>query len=143
MTDYAKAFDEAAVLAEAERIVRDALYDEPAPGVAASIHVGSDSYAAVVTDVVRYKSGARKGKVRAIRVAHVEYDNRAVIERRATGGYGKDFTVDVGHPSVKPRGEPATYTRRDKYDSVRWVREGSTWESVSLGTARDYRDPHF
>lgn len=141
--DWAKAFADEAVLAEAERIVRDSLYDDPPVGTPASVGVGSDSYPAVVTDVVRFKTGARAGKVRAISVAHIDYDPDAVTDKRATGGYGKDFTVDVTHPSVKPRGHAETYTRRDKHGGVRWVREGSDWQSVGLGVARDYRDPHF
>jgi len=143
MSDWSDTFAETAVIAEAERIVRDALYDDPIVGAPASIGVGSDSYPAVVTDVVRYKTGAKAGKVRKILVAQVNYEPAAVTARRETGGYGHDHTIDVTHPSVTVRDKRA-YTRRDRFGGVRWVREGGgDYDRVALGEARDYRDPHF
>lgn len=127
----------------AERLAEAEAQAHPYRGQAATIGSGSDSYAAVVTDVTLFKSGRRAGQVRSVTVAWITYDPEAVVVSRQTGGYGSDQTVDVTHPSVRVTGHRETFTAREQYGRIVWRKQGCSWGSLYLGAARDYRDPSF
>lgn len=109
----------------------------PEVGAPASIRVGSDVYPAIVQKVVLFKTGERTGQVRLVEVTRFNYEAEAIIERRETGGYGCDFTVDVTHPSVDVHGYTETFYA-DKFGSLH-----SDGLRLHIGTARYYQDPHF
>lgn len=127
----------------AERLAEAEVQRHPFAGQAATIHVGSDSYAAVVTSVTLFKTGARAGQARSVEVSWIDYEPEAVVASRQTGGYGSDRTVDVTHPSVQVRpGLRYVFTSRERNGRIVWAQQGGGGH-LFLGYARDYRDPCF
>lgn len=106
-------------------------------GMAATMHVGSDLYAMVVTEVISSKK---------IRVADMMDEDYATLNENGKNVQmlSKDQMkkyVDVTDTSIIPIGEVYSY-RKNK----RWVAEGrGLWETggVHLGHATEYMDPSF
>lgn len=90
----------------------DYLKQNPAVGMPATFGIGSDSYAMVVTDVIRFKTGAKTGQVKAV-IAKNENENEE-----------KFYVTKSG--------------RIQKRDN-----DGYSYGSLTIGFARDYRDPNF
>ena len=112
------------------------------PGMAATMFVGSDRYAMVVTEVINDKT---------IKVAHV-YDED--VEK---------FVENEGTPDMMPDEVLASYIEMENYTpsrgsnwgcgitytyrkNGRWLPKGSDmWDtcSIHIGKANNYRDPSF
>ena len=112
----------------------------PSVGMCATMFVGSDRYAMVVTEVINKKK---------IRVDYMEDSH--YNEAKTTDESGADFIpaykmnvytqINDDRTSIVPRGQIYTY-RKNK----RWMREcDSCWGtcSIHLGKADNYRDPSF
>lgn len=112
----------------------------PSVGMCATMFVGSDRYAMVVTEVINKKK---------IRVDYMEDSH--YNEAKTTDENGADFVplckmhvytqINDERTSIVPRGRIYTY-RKNK----RWMREGDDcWGtcSIHLGKADNYRDPSF
>ena len=112
----------------------------PDPGTCATMYVGSDRYAMVVTEVISPKK---------IRIDHLNdylYKNR-VRERNGVQFIDKDDmcqyyeVVNQEDGSRKWRGD--VYTQRR---NGRWIEQGSSMHGtggIHLGRAENYRDPNF
>lgn len=110
------------------------------PGIGATMFVGSDSYAMVVTEVITPKK---------IKVAHVldshmkEFvinDGIMNLPTDLLKEYEKFVPDEFGHCGFYV---PRTYTLRK---NGRWMPAGSNmWEtgSVHIGVAENYRDPSY
>ena len=114
---------------------------KPVVGMLATMFVGSDRYAMVVTEVFNNKK---------IRVSHLDpLDENAETYTDENGAeiiYGHMWTghytvVSDDKKSIVPTGK--IYTYRKNY---RWMPKGSdAWGtcSIHLGKAENYRDPDF
>ncbi len=100
-------------------------------GMTATMFVGSDSYAMVVTEVISPK------KIRVSRMMDEDYyKNVQMLSKEQMKKY-----VYVTDTTIIPIGEVYSY-RKNK----RWVAEGcGLWETggIHLGHATEYRDPCF
>jgi len=136
---------------------RNAMY---VPGEPATMCIGSDSYAMLVVAVDRFKTGAKKGQVKAVHAVHRTHDG---IRPEMVWDYSGDqpiYTLAV-----------ETYTRRESRRGPCWrhsgartawlddneadcftcwdnrqprfIEKGSDYCSLVVGYAEDYRDPHF
>jgi hypothetical protein len=89
-------------------------------GQGATTHYGSDCYAYTIADVVRIKSGTRKGQVKSL-------------------GLRRDICTAVGGtwPDVE-------YSfASDPTAQIEWYSVGAkNSTSISIGHRREYRDPH-
>lgn len=113
---------------------------KPEIGMAATMFVGSDRYAMVVTEVINDKT---------IRVEHLKdedeekylilgMDDVQRLDPRRIGNY---VYLDIHENKIMPYGTVYTY-RKNK----RWMPKGQDcWGtcSVHLGVADSYRDPSF
>ena len=106
-------------------------------GMAATMFVGSDSYAMVVTEVISQK------KIRLSHMMDEDYstlnendNNIQMLSKNQMKKY-----IYVTDTSIIPIGVVYSY-RKNK----RWIAEGSgLWETggIHLGHATEYRDPSF
>jgi hypothetical protein len=119
MTTYTAEQTAAIALVQAQRWgqeSRDAqafLIQNPAVGMPATFGIGSDSYAMTVVAIEYFKTGARAGQVKAV------------------------FAADEGRtPERFVMTKQGRLQKRDQYES-------RFYGSLSIGYARDYRDPSF
>jgi len=139
---------------------RNASYE---PGAPATLCVGSDSYAMMIVDVSRFRSGSKRGEVREIYAVHHNYDGTPRPEmiwdysgEQPTYTYGVEtFTrresrgpdrCRVHRPDWAPTPfdtDPADCYVCWEMQQPRFVRKGSEHLSLVVGYACDYRDPHF
>ena len=109
---------------------------EPVVGMAATMFVGSDRYAMVITEVISPKK---------IRVDHMdnsdyntlnENDKMQNLSKKQMMNY-----VNVTDKTITPSGDIFSYRKNH-----RWIKEGQDlWGtgSIHLGHAENYRDPSF
>jgi len=106
-------------------------------GMVATLFVGSDSYAMVVTEVISPKK---------IRVSHMMDEDYSTLDENdenvqfLSKNQMKKY-VHVTDTTILPIGEIYSY-RKNK----RWIGEGrGLWETggIHLGHATNYRDPSF
>lgn len=134
------------------------------PGEPATLYVGSDSYRMLVVAVDRYKSGAKRGQVKAIHAVHLNHDNtpRPSVEwdftdDQPTYTYGVDtYTrreprtaglkcwLHEDRHNAPPRNpaDPDCYSCWSR-SHPRFVERGGDHCALVVGYADDYRDPHF
>jgi hypothetical protein len=130
-----------------------------APGAKATHYVGSDSYASVVKDVERFKSGARKGQIKAIVACHIDLAEDGTFTERPHMEWvkeGDDFVPVPKYDRFLPVVQgPCPYCSTPS--SICWhcnhagdvgYFERSSgrvayWSKLVVGEAVDYRDPHF
>ena len=104
-------------------------------GNVATYYIGSDSYADIVTNVVRFKSGARAGQINYLETTHEVNGVKTRFhakEIRCTSS-NCERSADVKNCvscDQKARGIFRYYSRS-------WTGE------VAVGYAKEYRDPHF
>ena len=134
--------------------------DEIVVGAPATHYVGSDSYAAIVVGVERFKTGARAGRIKAIIACNADVQEDGSLKPRP---HVKWHFPEDGEPYTAPEYDrflSKDYTRSNR----RWnealgqfVTEEETytrycersegrvawWSSLVVGYADDYRDPHF
>lgn len=155
----------------ADKAERDAKYpriapDDIKPGDPATHYVGSDSYAAVVIDVERFKSGKRKGQIKAILAANADVNEDGTLTPRPHGNMIIDFAQDENGDPVAifmpeyDRFLPREVTVTEMYwdDETGWPERREVteirfnersngkvayWSSLRVGYAHNYRDPHF
>lgn len=131
-------------------------------GMPATHYVGSDSYAAVVVDVEYFKSGARKGEIKAIVACKADVSDSGELTARPLMkwvGWDADKNEPVSAPEYDrflPRviGECNFHSKAHelchhckvagqvRYES-RFEGKVAYWSSLVVGYARDYRDPSF
>lgn len=131
-------------------------------GMPATHYVGSDSYAAVVVDVEYYKSGARKGEIKAIVACKADVSDSGELTPRPTMkwvGWDDEKNEPITVPDYDrflPRvigecsfhNEPSAYCHdcktagRVRYET-RFEGKVARWSRLVVGYARDYRDPSF
>lgn len=133
-------------------------------GMPATHYVGSDSYAAVVVDVEYFKSGARKGEIKAIVACKADVSDSGELTPRPYMkwvGWDADKNEPVSAPEYDrflPRvigacdfhsaGKVSECCHHCKvagqvrYES-RFEGKVAYWSSLVVGYARDYRDPSF
>lgn len=87
-------------------------------GAPATYYIGSDSYGETVSDVLRFKSGARKGQIKEIHIREDAWSGPTVFR-----------------PEVDSNG-------KTHYLLVTGGRKAWYGELV-VGFRQDYRDPHF
>lgn len=133
------------------------------PGEPATHYIGSDSYRMLVVAVDRYKSGAKRGQVKAIHAVHLNHDNtpRPSVVWAFTGDQPTyTYGVDT-YTRREPRGTGPCYAharpRVETWDVIpqdecfncwhneqpRYVERGGDHGTLVVGYADDYRDPHF
>lgn len=97
-------------------------------GMPATVGVGSDSYATVVTEVVRFKSGARAGLINYIKVDRFEHKF-----------YAKELKKCYRHENheAKDHCVPCYQKNLGVYNF-----KHKDWFKATVGYAIDYRDPH-
>lgn len=116
-------------------------------GDLATFSVGSDSYAEVVTEVVRFKTGKRAGQIKYIKVSRQDENFLAypVVCRshadapRLTNDdpYVVEGKIYFAKP-VCPQCWLAAHNAIDFRPNAE-----TYYMSVAVGYAKDYRDPHF
>lgn len=162
--DHSRYWNDGLTYEEVRAARRAAMY---IPGEPATMYIGSDSYRMLVIAVDRYKSGAKRGQVKAIHAVHLNHDNtpRPSVEW--------DYTpMDAGDQPTYTYGVE-TYTRREprwtgpcyahsrpieqqrdliprdecfncwEAEQPRFVEKGQDYCTLVVGYAEDYRDPHF
>jgi len=134
--------------------------NEITPGMVATHYVGSDSYAVIVSGVERFKSGARKGQIKAITTVNAEEGENgewiAKPHTRIMGWIGQEPIMQEEHDRFLPRvigpchyhSEPSRFCHSCKSaGEIRYNErcDGKVayWSSLVVGYARDYRDPSF
>ena len=157
---------------EADRAEHAANYpviapDDIKPGDLATHYVGSDSYACMVVEVERFKSGKRKGQIKAISTVNVDLDDDGtVIPRPHSQSIIVDFSEDADGnpvPVFMPKFDrflPTEVETTESYwsDETGWPERRKTteirfygrcngriayWSSLRVGYAHEHRDPHF
>jgi hypothetical protein len=105
--------------------------DEPHAGMGATYLAWSDRYAYTVTNVLRYKSGAKAGQVKAVQAT------RDIATRIDTNGMSdsQDYTYETN-----PNAQVETYTLRS---NGRFIREGQTSGVLAIGNRNEYYDFSF
>ena len=133
---------------------------EIAPGMVGTHYVGSDSYAVIVSSVERFKSGARKGQIKAITTVNAEQgENGEWIANPRTkimGWIGQEPIMEEQHTRFLSRiVGPCSYHKEPNAHCHNCAIAGETrynersdgkvayWSSLVVGYARDYRDPSF
>lgn len=133
---------------------------EIVPGMIGTHYVGSDSYAVIVSGVERFKSGARKGQIKAITtVKAAQGENGEWVAKphtRVMGWINQEPVMVEQHDRFLPRvigpcsyhNEPSAYCHSCKSAGEIRYNERSDgkvayWSSLVVGYARDYRDPSF
>jgi hypothetical protein len=133
---------------------------EIAPGMIATHSVGSDSYAVIVSGIERFKSGARKGQIKAITTVNAEQGENgewiAKPHTRMMGWIDGEPIMEEQHDRFLPRviGPCTMHKETERYchyckiaGETRYNErcEGKVayWSSLVVGYARDYRDPSF
>lgn len=134
--------------------------NEITPGMVATHYVGSDSYAVIVSGVERFKSGARKGQIKAITTVNAEQGENgewiAKPHMRVMGWIGQEPIMEEQHARFLTRvigpcryhNEPARFCHscsiagEIRYNE-RCDGKVAYWSSLVVGYARDYRDPSF
>lgn len=104
----------------------------PTVGMGATYAVGSDRYACTIVEVLRFKSGERKGQIRGVLaqdddaklVSGSEQDGSATYEYSANTNATKD-----------------TYLWNEK--AGRFVLKGSSYVRLGLGHRSFWRNPSF
>ena len=109
---------------------------EPVVGMAATMFVGTDRYAMVVTEVISPK------KIRVDHMNDSDYDTLNEDEKmqQLSKKQMKDYVV-VNDKTITPSGDIFSYRKNH-----RWIKEGQDlWStgSIHLGHAENYRDPSF
>jgi hypothetical protein len=118
-------------------------------GDPATYSVGSDSYAEVVSEVVRFKEGKRAGQVKYIKLGgedkYLAYP--IVCTEHATPKITLGTSETVEHPWG------GTFVHTDPicdkcwlqhHGAVRFSESADTWYmSVRVGSQNPYQDPHF
>jgi hypothetical protein len=92
-----------------------------AVGMPATIHCGSDSYAAEITEIIPFATeAARKRNGRT---------TRAVVAKYTTGG--------------GLNGRAVKFTLRETKRGTEFYVAGASVYGLTIGQAVDYQDPHF
>jgi hypothetical protein len=92
-----------------------------AVGMPATIHCGSDSYKAEITEIIPFATeAARKRNGRT---------TKAVVAKYTTGG------------GLNGRG--VKFTLRETKRGTEFYVPGASVYGLTIGEARDYQDPHF
>lgn len=145
--------DKAALAAKYPRLEGDDIQ----PGVPATEYVGSDSFACVVVHVERFKSGKRKGEIKAVEACWVNEDGTP--RPHLTW----EFPEDGGEPTSRPKydrflpvvrkvreqvwPEGAEWPTTVEVDEIRFYARSNGkvawWNGLSIGYAIDYRDPSY
>lgn len=128
-------------------------------GMIATYYCGTDSYIHIVTDVERYKSGARKGQIKAILAAPARKDENGEWAPGMRLQWSSDENASVLEQDNRrylptPNMECSWHTTADRYchtckeaGKVRYLSrsEGKVawWSELVVGYGRDYRDPSF
>lgn len=111
---------------------------KPFVGMAATMFVGSDRYAMVVTDIISNK------KIRVSHMFNEDYnrlDENETLQCINTNDMGKYMALTEDQTHMVPMG--VVYSLRKNH---RWIQEGQgLWStgSIHLGHADNYRDPCF
>ena len=132
---------------------------EIAVGMIATHYCGSDSYINIVTGVERYKSGARKGQIKAIVAAPARKDENGEWRPGMRLQWSSDENASVMEQDdhrylATPNKECSQHTTADHHcyackeaGKVRYLSrsEGKVawWSRLVVGYGRDYRDPSF
>lgn len=133
---------------------------EIAPGMVATHYVGSDSYAVIVSGVERFKSGVRKGQIKAITTVRAEQDENgewiAKPRMQIMGWIGQEPIMEERHTRFLSRtvgpctyhDEPSRFCHSCSIAGETCYNERSEgkvayWSSLVVGYAHDYRDPSF
>lgn len=112
-------------------IYANAGVDEPQVGMGATYIAWSDRYAYTVVEVLRYKSGAKAGQVKAV-VA-----TRDIATR--TDGHGMSDSQSYSY-QTNPDAKRETYTLRG---NGRFIRSGGNHGVLAIGDRREYYDYSF
>lgn len=103
----------------------------PEVGMGATYAIGSDRYACTIVEVLRFKSGARRGQIRGV----VAQDDRAIL-----------ISGSEHDGSAQYRYEPQTDVPRETFlwnpQRERFVLQGGG-RALGLGHRSFYRDPSF
>jgi hypothetical protein len=129
-------------------------------GMIGTHSVGSDCYAVIVSGVERYKSGARKGQIKAVTaVRATQGENGEWVAKphtRIMGWIGQEPITEEVHDRFLARTvKPCPYHTEKRSHCYNCEIAGETryntrcdgkvayWSSLVVGYARDYRDPSF
>lgn len=114
--DFEKHYAEQEKRYQAEAVERFAKIEEIYVGMPATMGIGSDSYAQMVVEIIRFKSGANAGKVRYVITEDAEWVDGVLVNR--------------GNRNLRFSPNKYGYLRASSY-------------RLSVGKAVDYRDPSF
>ena len=105
-------------------------------GMVATYYIGSDSYADIVTNVVRFKSGARAGQINYIETTHEVNGVKTRFHAKERPCYSSTHERTESKPEQCVN---CNQHQRGIYDYV-----SRSWSGqVQVGYAKEYRDPHF
>ncbi len=105
-------------------------------GMVATYYIGSDSYADIVTNVVRFKSGKRAGQINYIETTHEV--NGVKTKFSATEIKCSNYACE----KVESNPKNCIWCNQKQKGVYRFL--GRNWSgSVRVGYAKEYRDPHF
>jgi hypothetical protein len=105
-------------------------------GNIATYYIGSDSYADIVTNVVRFKSGARAGQINYIETTHKVNGVKTRFHAKERPCYSSTHEKTESKPEQCVN---CNQHQRGIYDYV-----SRSWGGhVQVGYAKEYRDPHF
>jgi hypothetical protein len=105
-------------------------------GNVATYYVGSDSYADIVTNVVRFKSGARAGQINYLETTHE-------VNGVKTRFYAKEIKC-TNYSCSKDSADPKNCVWCNQKARGIYKFIARTWSGeVAVGYAKEYRDPHF
>lgn len=116
-------------------------------GTPCTYSVGSDSYACLITNVEFFKSGKRKGEIKAVEAAFAERDASGRLSIKP-GRTSHRFLPRVVGPCPRHGTENASFCGNCAVAGTT-VLDGITenrrvpWKSLRIGKAVDYRDPSF
>lgn len=116
-------------------------------GTPCTYSIGSDSYACLVTNVEFFKSGKRKGEIKAVEAAFADRDATGRLSVKP-GRASRRFLPRVVGPCPRHGSENASFCGHCAVAGTTvldGVSEGRRvpWKRLWIGKAVDYRDPSF
>lgn len=105
-------------------------------GMVATYYIGSDSYADIVTNVVRFKSGARAGQINYLETTHEVNGVKTRFHAKERPCYSST------HERTESKPEDCVNCNKHQRGIYDYV--SRSWSGqVQVGYAKEYRDPHF
>lgn len=113
------------------RLMEASRNPEPEVGMGATICMWSDRKAATITEVLRYKTGAKAGQIRAVKTRPC----RAIRTDSNGMSDAQSYTYEE-----MPDAPESTWTLRK---DGRFIRQGSTYTTLAIGFRDEYYDYSF